>query len=112
MTPRSGYSVIEVLIAFAVMSMTLAVLLPGQLQLLARAGTAADRALAHDLTLSRLESMRVLGNRDTLEAPEGWRVETVSVAVLQARRVTVTIRAANGQMLAETSRNFGVRDEE
>ena len=110
MNSRSGYSIMEVLIAFAVMSMTLAVLLPGQMQLLGRAGTAAERALAQDFAVSRIEYARVLGVADPVEQYGDWRIEQAVNEEAGARRVTVRVLRANGQTLAELSRVFGVND--
>lgn len=112
MNRRAGYSILEVLIAFAVMSMTLAVLLPGQTQLLGRAGTAAERALAHDLALSRIEIARVLEVAATTEIYEDWRINHMARDVLGQRKVTVSVMSASGRTLAEVKRVFGVADAE
>ena len=112
MTPRSGYSILEGVIAFAVMSMTLAVLVPGQTQLLGRAGSAAERALAHDLALSRLEAVPHLGLGPTVETYDAWRVEQAVEEGQAQRRVTVRVLSANGRTLAEASRLFAVPDAE
>ena len=112
MNSRSGYSILEVLIAFAVMSMTLAVLLPGQTQLLGRAGTASERALAHDLALSRLEAVPHLGIGPATEPYEDWRIEQVVEDLQGQRRVTVRVMSANGRVLADASRLFAVPDAE
>ncbi|WP_415400590.1 type IV pilus modification PilV family protein [Tateyamaria sp. SN3-11] len=112
MNRRSGYSIIEVLIAFAVMSMTLAVLLPGQTRLLGRAGDAAERALAQDYALSRLDLVRVLGAEAPASSYGNWRVsEDVAEGPAQ-RAVTVSVRSASGRLLAEVTRTYGVRDAE
>lgn len=112
MNPRRGYSILEVLIAFAVMSMTLAVLLPGQTMLLGRAATAADRALAHDYALSRLEQARVFGTSAGSDTYRDWQIHVDSSGAEGQRRVTVTVTNTAGRQLAEVSRAFAVRDAE
>ncbi|WP_299695285.1 type II secretion system protein [uncultured Tateyamaria sp.] len=109
MSPRSGYSILEVLVAFAVMSMVLAVLIPGQTQLLVRASQAADRALAHDLALSRLDEAHVLGTlRD--ETYRDWRVLTETAIRSDARLLTVTVTSAAGRPLAQAQRQIAIPD--
>lgn len=51
-----GYSLIEVLIAFAIMTLVLAVLLPGQTRLLSRATLEQDRLLAADWAMSEMDA--------------------------------------------------------
>ena len=50
---RAGFSLLEVLIAFAVMAAVLGALVPGQAAMAARTGEAAERLLAADYALSR-----------------------------------------------------------
>ena len=50
---RAGFSLLEVLIAFAVMAAVLGALVPGQAAMAARTGEAAGRLLAADYALSR-----------------------------------------------------------
>lgn len=59
MTHRAGYSLFEVLIAFAVMSLVLAVLIPGQARQLAQVKQSESRLLAQEYALSRLAEMGV-----------------------------------------------------
>lgn len=112
MNRRSGYSILEVLIAFAVMSMTLAILLPGQTQLLGRAGTAANTALAHDLALSRIETLTVLGASQDADTHGDWQIDERVTEAPGRRQITVAIRAANGRTLAEVTRILGIADAE
>jgi type II secretory pathway pseudopilin PulG len=53
MKGRAGYSLLEVLLAFVIMTVVLAALIPGQAQLLNRASLQEDRLLAFDYALSR-----------------------------------------------------------
>lgn len=112
MTPRTGYSILEVLIAFAVMSMTLAVLLPGQTELLGRAGTAAEQALAHDLAVSRIEAVKLLGPGAPSESYGNWEIEQTLINAPGQQTVTVLVKAATGRTLANVTRKLGVRDAE
>ncbi len=112
MNRRSGYSILEVLVAFAVMSLTLAVLVPGQTTLLARASGAAEQTLAYDLALSRLEEERVLGRWQPLEIYREWRIDTEVRDAANARTVTVSVIAGNGRTLARVNRTTAVSDVE
>lgn len=54
MNRKAGYSLFEVLVAFAIMAMVLTVLLPRQTLLLQRSVGLQDRAMARELALSDL----------------------------------------------------------
>lgn len=112
MNRRAGYSILEVLIAFAVMSMTLAVLLPGQTQLLGRAATASERALAHDYALSRLEVAHVLGSADPIDRYDTWQIRQEVTAQEGQRRITITVLNNTGRALAQVTRAYGIVDAE
>lgn len=60
MNRAAGYSVFDVLVAFAIMSLVLAALLPGQAKLLSRASETDNVLLAQDFALSRLAELRAL----------------------------------------------------
>lgn len=110
MNTRTGYSILEVLIAFAVMSMTLAVLLPGQTQLLGRAGSAAERVLAHEYALSRLEELRIFGINSSTDTYENWQIRQEEIVDNTGRTVTVSVYAASGRVLTEVRRTYGLID--
>ena len=57
MNNKAGYTLFEVLVAFAIMAMVLAVLLPRQTLLLQRTVGMQDKALAQELALSELARM-------------------------------------------------------
>ncbi|WP_120634201.1 Tfp pilus assembly protein FimT/FimU [Ruegeria sp. EL01] len=59
MSSRAGYSLFEVLIAFAVMTMVLSVVLPRQAELLERSASSAKRILAADIAYSRMSELGV-----------------------------------------------------
>ena len=77
MTRRAGYSLFEVLVAFAVMSLVLATLLPGQSAVMTRAATGSERVIAQDYALSllALADLRDLPQpgRDT-QSYRNWQV--------------------------------------
>ena len=109
---RAGFSLLEVLIAFAVMAAVLGALLPGQAAMAARTGEAAERLLAADYALSRLDALGVaepvLASAETTY--RDWRIAIASEpAILPAppdwplQRITVTVRTAGGTVLAEVS---------
>ncbi|MEL7092176.1 MAG: hypothetical protein AAFN94_10630 [Pseudomonadota bacterium] len=108
MNARSGYSIFEVLVAFAVMSMTLAVLVPGQTDLLGRSKDATEQALAQDLALSRLETVRVLGVSASEEPYRDWRITTTIQPGPATEIVTVTVHSGAGRTLAQEARQIAV----
>lgn len=111
MTLRSGYSVFEVLVAFAIMALVLSALLPGQARLLARATSGDDTVLAYDLALSRLATRAVIGPwvvGETTKNHGTWRsVEQISSGetIGSATRydLTVIILNADGREIARAS---------
>jgi Tfp pilus assembly protein PilV len=115
---RAGYSVFEVLIAFAIMAMVLSALLPGQAKLLARATASDDKILAYDFALSRLAQLAVAqpleaGNSTTEEGD--WKaVESViAVAEENATRfdLSVSIETQDGRELARAASSRWVLNE-
>lgn len=94
-----GYSLLEALVAFAVMSAVLAVLIPASTRLLARSAEAEARFLAREVALSRLAALGVaealsLGTTESGEGP--WRAvltveEETAAAPIPAWRVTVAV---------------------
>ncbi len=105
MSYRAGYSLLEVLIAFAVMAMVLAVLIPGQAQLFSRASNGSDRVLALDYAASRLDT---LGLAEPLQIGTGqtvyraWRVteevreEMLSDPPLAVLRIAIEVARVGG----------------
>lgn len=100
----------EVLLAFAVMAMVLAAVLPRQSHLLGRVAQVDERQLAQDYALSRLDR---LGVADALRAGvtvEDYRDWQVSLDQTETRlpdlpnapmlRVVVTVESASGTSLA------------
>ena len=111
-SPRAGFSLLEVLIAFAVMAAVLGALVPGQAAMAARTGEAAERLLAADTALSRLDALGVAEPvpAATETVYRDWRIAIASEpATLPAApdwpllRITVTVRTAGGAVLAEVS---------
>ncbi|WP_208353092.1 type IV pilus modification PilV family protein [Pseudaestuariivita rosea] len=109
MTGKAGYSLLEVLIAFAVMSLVLAALLPGQAKLLSRTVEADQRLLAQDYALSRLDQIGITTSLEIGQLTQtyrSWTVEEVitelpvqddAIPLLQIR---VTISTNDGTVLA------------
>lgn len=104
MNRNAGYSMFEVLVAFAVMSMVLAVLLPGQIQLLQRTDTAAQKALAQDYALSRLELARVTADWPSgQETYRSWAVSWAQDSENDKRILSITVTSRAGETLAQRS---------
>jgi type II secretory pathway pseudopilin PulG len=79
MKGRAGYSLLEVLLAFVIMTVLLAALLPGQAQLLNRASLQEGRLLAFDYALSRAASLGIatpLEIRASEEIYRDWLITT------------------------------------
>lgn len=109
MRRRKGYSLFEVLVAFVIMSLVLAALIPGQSSLLSRATAQEDQILAMDFAHSVLAEFGV--SRDIVpgagtERYRDWVVEVDTRAGLSvhdfvtATVIRVTIRTTDGQELA------------
>lgn len=104
MNARSGYSVFEVLVAFTVMSLVLAVLVPGQTQLLRRAQNGPEKLLAQDLAYSRIATLGVSrsieeGVSQTQDGP--WTIE--EVVTKRDSRFLIIVRVSSGRgLLYET----------
>lgn len=108
---KAGYSILEVLVAFVIMTMVLITLVPGQARLLGRAKVAQERVLAYDYAVSVMEEAALLGRSSAMsQAHEhrSWQVSTrleplapVDDAPAQTR-ISVEIRASNGALLAQT----------
>ena len=113
MNRRAGYSLLEVLVAFSVMMLVLAALLPGQSRLAASSLRLAERQLAHEYALSRL----ALAGRETVlasGADQGsyqdrwlWREEVTPNISASADRplydIRIVIETVGGDVLTEIS---------
>jgi len=89
---RSGYSLIEVLIAFAVMSLVLAALLPGQTRLLNRSASEKHRLLALDWATSHVEALGLTAPIQAgiqNETWNDWQLELIIESVLEHEGVYV-----------------------
>lgn len=101
---RRGYSLFEVLVAFAIMTMALAIILPAQSRLLQRSGTDRDKLMALDWAQSHLdlagltEPLRVLPKTVTLE---GWTLTLSAVPYTEnLYTVTAEVTTVGGRSLA------------
>jgi general secretion pathway protein I len=115
MSARAGYSLLEVLVAFTIMAMVLAALIPGQANLLRRTTENEARLLATDYAASRIDRLGVSepfdpGRRE--HSYRNWRaVEDVTLENLPSGgpriyRVVEEIQSKSGVTL---SRLEGVR---
>ncbi len=115
MKGRGGYSLFEVLIAFAIMSVVLAALLPGQAALLARAKNQEQTLLAHEYALSRLAALGIAEDVAMGQVAYDYRDWAVnvfatpgigSIAFSETQIISVTISDNSGRALAsvETAR--------
>ncbi|WP_284165979.1 hypothetical protein [Frigidibacter sp. SD6-1] len=115
----AGYSLFEVLLAFVIMSLVLAVLLPGQAQLMRRTYDTETRLLAADFAVSRLSSLQLSRSlapgRATKEYRDWIVVENVEELVLVVTEepvsvIEVTILSRRGEVeLARVSGLAGMR---
>ncbi len=78
MSRKTGYSLFEVLIAFAIMSIVLVTLIPGQATLQGRTETTTEEVLAHELALSVLDLALEVGVENARQGvilPESWKIK-------------------------------------
>jgi len=106
---RAGYSLVEVLIAFVILTLVLSALIPDQAALLRRTTFLQDRLLAHDYALSRAAR---LGYDLPLEVGvtdddyRGWQIRTEvqpgdpTTGDIATLLTTITVFAQSGQSLA------------
>ena len=116
MTSRPGTSLLEVLIAFAIMALVLAALLPGQARLLGRAQDGAERLAAHDYALSILDAAGLdepLVPGEHASAQGDWRivlrVSEEAIREVPLHRIAVLIEDASGRPLASAETLRAVR---
>ena len=102
---KAGYSLFEVLVAFAIMSLVLSALLPGQTRLLQRVGTADEQALATDYanSLASLAAVTHVSQwHDDVFDYRNWRVEiTVHQEAGSLLRNRTRVSGKDGRVLAE-----------
>ncbi|GGX44495.1 hypothetical protein GCM10007385_10550 [Tateyamaria omphalii] len=105
---RSGFSILEVLVAFVIMALVFAVLLPGQGDLLSRAQRSNDQLLATDIirSLAAIERVpNIDASEETLALPPGWRINRTLVPntfhSVTGITITLTIYGPYGRLLAE-----------
>lgn len=110
MKGRAGYSLLEVLIAFMILTLVLAALIPGQSQLLMRATMQEQQSLAHDYALSRIA---LLGTAEPLalgiveDRYREWSVlinvqaSDVIFTATETLQITVTIRNMQNRQMAQ-----------
>ena len=109
MNGREGYSLIEVLIAFVIMTLVLAALIPGQAALLSRATVLEEQVLAHDYALSRAARLGVdtpLVAGTARETYRDWQIDTEIIeggmirSEVETLVATITVTDLGGRQLA------------
>ena len=110
MSHRAGYSLFEVLLAFAIMAMVLAAVLPQQAGLLGRATQVNAQQLAQDYALSRIDRLGVSDPLRPGRSSEIYRDWTVALDISPFRlsalpgrrllRVEITVSTKTGRELA------------
>lgn len=104
---RRGSTLMETLVAFAVMSTVLAVALPGQARLFGRVVDRSERVLAQDLVLSVLDEAGLstsLPRGSDVEERHGWRIVRTSEPMPGLEGIVslrVEVLAEDGTRLAD-----------
>lgn len=107
MRSKRGYSLLEVLIAFTIMTIVLAALIPGQARLLARANNADTQLLAYDFALSHMATLGIstpIANGTTQSTYRDWIVVTSIQRTSETLfNITITVENTQGAVLASLS---------
>lgn len=107
---RAGYSLFEVLIAFAILTMVLSALIPGQAKLLSRVNQQDEKFLAQDYAYSRMAQVGVTGAVTSGASTDSYRdwhiVQDVSETVLEGSdvrlfKITIDVQSKGGETLAQ-----------
>jgi len=109
---RAGFSLFEVLVAFAILSLVLTALIPGQARLLSRAADAEQKALAFDYALSKAAELNViepLTVGTTRHSYRGWDVvqETLPLEATEQGQIVETqirVSLSGGRELTRLTR--------
>jgi len=106
---QAGYSLLEVIVAFAVMATVLSVLIPGQTRLLARNSTSVETLSAYDYARSRLNYIGKITPLEpgvTDDIYRDWIIEEEIVEApapnpnMRVYEITITLRSQTGRILA------------
>lgn len=109
MKGNAGYSLLEVLIAFAIMSLVLSAVIPGQAKVLSRASDKDDAVLAYDYALSKIAAV---GYDVPLEVGavqseyRDWLVEMTQEPIegpelaIELLRIEVVVKNRSGRQIA------------
>lgn len=106
---RAGYSLFEVLIAFAILTTVLAALIPGQARLFSRVTKQEDGFLAQDYAYSRMAQIGVeslLTEGFQIATYRNWQItEDITKMTLinmniEVFKIVVKVQSLNGKLLA------------
>ncbi|MEP4627164.1 MAG: type II secretion system protein [Tateyamaria sp.] len=108
MTRRAGYTLLEVLVAFAIMASILAVILPGQSQMLRQSSDAEITFLATDYAQSLMDRLGVseaIVPGVQTDVYRDWRVAIETRPLIDFESffsVTISIEDERGRQIATT----------
>lgn len=105
---RAGYSLLEVLIAFVILTMVLSALIPGQARLLSRIDQQDEKFLAQDYAYSRMAQIGVsetVVSGSSTDRYRNWHiVQNVSETVLDNSdirlfKIAIDVQTQGGETL-------------
>ena len=109
---RAGYSLFEVLIAFAILTIVLSALIPGQARLMSRISQQDDIFLAQDYAYSRLARIGIVTPLEQGQFQDRYRdwviTEKISetqlddIPAIRLFRISVQIFSRNGKLLVSS----------
>lgn len=109
MSSRAGYSLFEVLIAFAILTTVLSALIPGQARLLARVTEQDNKFLAQDYAYSRMAQIGITDRMETGHKMDSYRTWNIAEEISQITlddsdiellKVIIEVQSASGAILA------------
>ena len=114
---RAGYSLFEVLIAFAILTTVLATLIPGQAKLLSRVNQQDERFLAQDYAYSRMAKIGVtspLTEGSQTDTYRNWHIvegitkTTLDGTDIEQLKIVIEVQSSGGKQLARVETLRGV----
>ena len=114
---RAGYSLFEVLIAFAILTTVLAALIPGQARLLSRVTKQDDGFLAQDYAYSRMAQIGVTSPHkegSQTDTYHNWHIteditkSTLDGTDIEVFKIVVEVQSSSGKPLARVETLRGI----